>query len=153
MLKIQVFDGQITKNFNIDEFKCKNNGEVLLNAAVLDHIERLQKFRNWYNRPMIVVSGYRTKEYNKKIGGSPNSRHMQGIASDILLPDEFYGFTKKRQEQFLNNLKNKWIELCELGGLGGGIGFYDNFFHIDSRKKGNYKNGVYAFWDNRKKKK
>ncbi|SKC72171.1 D-Ala-D-Ala carboxypeptidase family metallohydrolase [Maledivibacter halophilus] len=152
MLNIQVFDGQIVKNFNISEFKCKDNGEVLLNSSVIDHIQRLQRFREWYNRPMVVTSGYRTEEYNKRIGGSPNSMHKLGIASDIILPDEFYKFSIQRQEGFLNNVKNKWIRLCEEDGLGGGIGFYDTFFHLDSRQKGNYQNGSYAFWDNRTKK-
>ncbi|MCT4606632.1 MAG: D-Ala-D-Ala carboxypeptidase family metallohydrolase [Marinisporobacter sp.] len=152
MLNIKVFDGQITKNFNLAEFKCKDRGEVLLNAAVIDHIQRLQSFRNWYNRPMKVVSGYRTEKYNEKIGGSKKSKHIEGIASDIALPDDFYEFSKQRRDEFLNNVKSKWIELCELDGLGGGIGFYDTFFHIDSRSKGKYKNGFYAFWDLRKNK-
>lgn len=149
MLDIKIFDGQVTKNFNIKEFQCRANGEFLLNTAVIDHIKRLQKFREWFNRPMRVASGYRTEEYNKRIGGAPNSRHKLGIASDIILPDKFYKFSKQRQEEFLEHIKNKWIELCEQDGLGGGIGFYDTFFHLDSRKKGNYANGLYAFWDMR----
>lgn len=152
MLNIQVFDGQIAKNFNITEFKCKDKGEVLLNAAVIDHIQRLQRFRNWYNRPMKVISGYRTAAYNKKIGGATNSKHIVGIASDISLPNEFYGYSKQRQQEFLNNIKTKWIELCAQDGLGGAVGFYDTFFHIDSRAIGNYENGSYAFWDLRKNK-
>lgn len=149
MLEIQVFDGQITKNFNISEFKCKDNGEVLLNFAVIDHIQRLQKFRDWYNRAMTVVSGYRTRQYNMKIGGATKSKHMEGIATDIALPKEFYRFSKTRQEEFLKNIREKWIQLCEEGNLGGGVGFYDTFFHLDSRQKGNYSSGNYAFWDNR----
>lgn len=152
MLQIKVYDGKITKHFNISEFKCKANGEVLLNAAVIDHIQRLQKFRTWYNRAMKIVSGYRTKEYNERIGGSKNSKHVEGIASDIALPKKYYKFSKARQEEFLNNIKNKWIELCNNDGLGGGIGFYDTFFHLDSRAKGSYGKGSFAFWDNRNKK-
>ncbi|WP_432663858.1 D-Ala-D-Ala carboxypeptidase family metallohydrolase [Wukongibacter baidiensis] len=152
MLNVKVYDGQITKNFNLIEFKCKADGELLLNAEVIDHIQRLQRFREWYKRVMSVISGYRTEEYNTKIGGSKNSMHIKGIASDIALPSEFYSFTKARQEEFLNNVKNKWIQLCDEDGLGGGVGFYDTFFHIDSREKGNYSNGSYAFWDNRSKK-
>ncbi len=144
MLKVKVFDGQITKNFNITEFACHANNEVLINARVIDHIQRLQKLRDWYLRPMIINSGYRTKEYNKKVGGATNSKHIEGIASDIALPEEFYSYTKERQNEFLNNVKNKWIELCSEDGLGGGIGFYDAFFHLDSRESGRY-----AFWDER----
>ncbi|MFW9973099.1 MAG: YcbK family protein [Candidatus Odinarchaeota archaeon] len=147
MLDIQVFDGQITENFNIKEFACHANQEVLINAAVIDHIQRLQKLRNWYNRAIHINSGYRTPEYNKKIEGAEKSFHMQGIATDIALPNEFYNFSKERQEEFLNNVKNKWLELCAADGLGGGVGFYKTFIHIDSRPKGYYKTGEFSFWD------
>lgn len=50
MLDIKVFDGQVTKNFNIVEFKCRANGEVIINAAAIDHILRLQKFRGRFLR-------------------------------------------------------------------------------------------------------
>lgn len=144
-LNIQVFDGQITPNFNIKEFRCKSNGEVLINAAVIAHIQRLQNFRNWYGRVMIINSGYRTPEYNAVIGGFENSIHLLGIASDIALPmEEFAPYTKERQEEYLENVKRKWTELCNADGLGGGVGFYDTFFHLDSRKS-------VGFWDERSK--
>ncbi|AOT70682.1 YcbK family protein [Geosporobacter ferrireducens] len=144
-LDIQVFDGQITPHFNIKEFRCKANGEVLVNAAVIDHIRRLEKFRDWYGRPMLVNSGYRTPAYNKQIGGAANSYHIQGIAADIALPmAEFSGYTPARRNEFLNNIRDKWTQLCNADGLGGGVGFYNTFFHLDSRKTA-------AFWDERTK--
>ena len=36
-----------------------------------------------YGEPMIVNSGYRSKSYNSKIGGSPNSAHTTCEAIDI----------------------------------------------------------------------
>lgn len=145
-----IYDGQITKNFNIREFVCKDNFEILLNEQVLDHIFRLQKFRSWYMRPMVVSSGYRTKEYNAKVGGSPNSKHILGIATDFLLPlDELEKYNEQRIEEFYNNVKNKWLELCAQDNLGGGVGFYDKYIHLDSRSKGDYSSGSYAFWDKR----
>lgn len=143
MLNIKVYDGQITKHFNITEFKCKANGEVLINAEVIAHIQRLEKFRQWYMRPITINSGYRTAAYNKRVGGAPKSQHLYGIACDIAFPSEFYGFTAARKEQFLRNVKTKWTELCKADGLGGGVGFYNNFFHLDSRKTGSH-------WDERK---
>lgn len=139
-----VFDGQITDHFNIWEFRCRANNEILINADVIAHIQRLEKFRQWYKRTMIINSGFRTVEHNKRIGGSPNSQHLLGIASDINLPlGEFATFTKARKEEFLQNVKKKWYELCATDGLGGGVGFYDEFFHLDSRKKR-------SFWDYRR---
>ena len=94
---------------------------------------------------MIINSGYRTLEHNKAIGGAKDSFHMQGIATDISLPlGEFAGFTKARKEEFLRNIRKKWTEICSVDGLGGGVGFYNVFFHLDSRKKA-------SFWDERSK--
>ena len=33
--------------------------------------------------PIIINSGYRSPELNKKVGGSPNSNHLTGCAVDI----------------------------------------------------------------------
>lgn len=140
-----LLDGQITPHFNIYEFRCRAKNEILINADVLAHIIRLEKFREWYKRAMVINSGYRTEEHNRKIGGSPKSQHMLGIASDINLPlGEFASFNKKRKEEFLQNIRKKWTEICYADGLGGGVGFYDTFFHLDSRKKA-------GFWDETKK--
>ncbi|MZQ75278.1 MAG: DUF882 domain-containing protein [Peptoclostridium sp.] len=143
MLNVKVYDGKITDNFNIAEFACKGGGEVLLNRETIDHICRLQRFRNWFNRPMTINSGYRTAAYNAKVGGAKNSMHVQGIATDFALPNEFYTFSKERQEQFLQNVKKKWFEICAADGLGGGVGFYKTFIHLDSRT------GKSAHWDGR----
>lgn len=140
-----LLDGQITPHFNIWEFRCRANNEILINTDVIAHIQRLEKFRIWYNRSMIINSGYRTPEHNKAIGGAKESFHMQGIATDISLPlGEFAGFSKARKEEFLQNIKRKWTEICNADGLGGGVGFYDVFIHLDSRKTASH-------WDERSK--
>ena len=43
----------------------------------------LDAARKIYGKPMRVNSGYRTKEYNAKIGGVKNSSHLKGLAADI----------------------------------------------------------------------
>lgn len=43
----------------------------------------MNQFRRAYGRPMIVTSGYRSPEYNKKVGGSPRSAHCSCQAIDI----------------------------------------------------------------------
>lgn len=144
-MKIELFDGQITRNFNIKEFVCKANNEVLINEEVIQHIQRLQKFRDWYNRTMKVNSGYRTPAYNKKVGGSPNSQHLKGTAADIALPDDFQSYNKSRQSEFLENIKKKWEDLCQADKVKGGVGWYNTFVHLDSRSG----NGKMTFWDNR----
>jgi hypothetical protein len=38
------------------------------------------------NKPIIVLSGYRSPAINKAVGGSPNSAHMTGHAVDFICP-------------------------------------------------------------------
>lgn len=44
---------------------------------VLDPLRRL------YGKPIIITSGYRCPELNKRVGGVANSWHTQGNAADI----------------------------------------------------------------------
>lgn len=44
---------------------------------VLDPLRRL------YGKPIVITSGYRSPELNKKVGGVSNSWHTQGNAADI----------------------------------------------------------------------
>lgn len=44
---------------------------------VLDPLRRL------YGKPIVITSGYRCTELNKKVGGVANSWHTQGNAADI----------------------------------------------------------------------
>ena len=97
------------------EFECKNGTHTVKLDSLL--LYKLQKLRDTTERPIIVTSGYRTKEYNKKVGGSPKSQHMLGKAVDIkingLTPDEIA------------------IKAEKIGF--GGIGIYKTFVHLDVR--------------------
>ena len=35
------------------------------------------------NVPILINSGYRSEEVNKRVGGSPTSNHLTGCAADI----------------------------------------------------------------------
>ena len=43
----------------------------------------LQPLRDYVGRPIIVNSGYRTKEVNRLVGGVKNSQHLTGEAADL----------------------------------------------------------------------
>lgn len=131
---MEYVDGQVTPHFNLYEFRSRDNNTMLVNSATIDHIRRLEKFRIWYSRPMQIDSGYRSPAFNATVGGVEASQHLQGIASDIPLPLEFKEFTAQRKIEFMDNARNKWIEICEADGLGGGFGYYNTFFHLDSRQ-------------------
>lgn len=78
------------KNFSPEEIACRGDGSIRINEEALD---RLQALRDRLGRPMIVTSGYRSPEWNRKVGGAKHSMHMAGAAFDISMvnhdPEEF----------------------------------------------------------------
>lgn len=68
------------KYFSENELKCKGTGRCLMDKSFMDQLIEL---RETFNKPMIITSGYRSKEYNDKIGGAKNSAHLYGRAVDI----------------------------------------------------------------------
>lgn len=115
---------RISPNFLLSEFACHEGQEVKLDP---DLVRKLQALRDKLGRPIIINSGYRTPEYNKKVGGSPNSQHMLGKAADIRVP----GMTPEQV-----------AKAAEAVGFNG-IGLYNTFTHVDVR-------GWRARWDERK---
>lgn len=120
----------LTNNFSINEFHCKDGTPVPseLFANIKELAENLQKIRDFIGIPILITSGYRTKEYNKKVGGKPNSMHLQGKAADLK--------TKLKPKDLYNII----IDLIEKGEIKqGGVGLYDSFVHYDIR-------GTHARW-------
>ena len=77
-----------TKHFKIKEFNCKDGTPVppqyLSNAKkVADQLEVLRAALG--GRPIIITSGYRTPEHNKKVGGVGGSAHLTASAADIVV--------------------------------------------------------------------
>ena len=55
-----------------------------------EYADRLAELRAMFNplrerwgKPLYVTSGYRTPEHNRKVGGRPQSQHLQGRAVDM----------------------------------------------------------------------
>ena len=72
--------GDISKNFNRSEFACKCGcGFETVDTWILD---ACQLIRHQFGSA-IITSGCRCPEHNKKVGGKPNSKHVQGCAADI----------------------------------------------------------------------
>lgn len=106
---------ELSKNFKVKEFKCKDGSdEILIDDKLISY---LQQIRDYFNKPVIINSGYRTQEHNRRVGGALNSYHKQGRAADISIS----GVTTRDIASFAEFI----------GCLG--IGLYDNFVHIDSR--------------------
>lgn len=106
----------MTPNFDLKEFL--NPGDPLPDDLILANLDsvanRLQVIRDLIQLPIQITSGYRTPEHNKKVGGSPNSYHLKGMAADIVV----LGMGAIEVQQFLDN----WS---------GGIGEYGTFTHLD----------------------
>lgn len=47
----------------------------------------LEKVRALVGHPVNISSGFRCPELNARVGGVPNSAHMQGFAADINSPE------------------------------------------------------------------
>lgn len=105
------------KHFTKDEFTCKCGcGEVPMNY---DFVFTLERLRKRLDAPMVVTSGYRCLQYNKKIGGSPNSQHTKGRAADIAVDNGL--------------MRYRVVNLATLL-LFPGIGVAKDFIHIDNRE-------------------
>ncbi len=57
---------------------------------VIDNLRRLadalEEVRLWLGKPVMITSGYRCAELNRKIpGSSPSSAHVHGLAADIVV--------------------------------------------------------------------
>lgn len=117
---------RISQYFELSEFESPDSKEVKLSPKL---IELLEKMREEIGKPIIINSGYRTPEYNRKIKGYPESKHMEGIAADI----------RKIEGLSIDEM----AEIAEKVGFDG-IGKYDWGIHVDTR-------GSSARWDYRGK--
>lgn len=87
---------QLSKNFTLSELTRSQtasrlginnvpNAQVIANLRILcENI--LQPVRDNYGLPVVVSSGYRSPELNRKIKGSRTSQHMTGHAVDFEVP-------------------------------------------------------------------
>lgn len=123
MIKVTAFsleltgNTNITKNFKIKEFACKDGSDTVFISPKL--VDILQKIRDHFEKPVTINSGYRTDSYNKKIGGAKYSNHKYGTAADIAIK----GVSPMAIAEYAETL------LPDTGG----IGIYNSFIHIDVR--------------------
>ena len=117
--------GQLTKNFNLSEFSCRDGSDVpselLDNAQSL--ADNLQILREQLGKPIRVISGYRSPAYNRKIGGARRSQHMLAKAADIKVA----GLTPTEVKAAIEAL------IAEGAMKKGGVGLYKTFTHYDVR--------------------
>lgn len=111
-------DKKLSTNFKVKEFKCKDGTDhIIIDVDFVNN--RLQKIRDHYGVPVTINSAYRTRTYNKKVGGATNSYHIKGRAFDIIVK----GHTPSEIATYARSI-----------GINGVIE-YNTFVHIDSRPK------------------
>ena len=73
---------QLTKNFNISEFRCKcGRSHNTLNSTEL--VEMLQKITDLVGADYVTISsGYRCNYHDRNVGGSGGGPHTGGFAAD-----------------------------------------------------------------------
>lgn len=91
---------KIGKYFYESEFQCKCGKCKTVCIINPELIERLDRVRECYEMPIRITSGFRCKEHNAKVGGSPTSRHIHGDAADIT-GDDLTLLYELVQEEFM----------------------------------------------------
>tara|TARA_R100000781_G_scaffold53762_1_gene35148 strand:- start:3081 stop:3488 length:408 start_codon:yes stop_codon:yes gene_type:complete len=104
------------KYFQPKELACKGTGKLKISVDLLDSLEAL---RSKYASSLLVLSAFRSKYHNAKVGGAVFSRHLVGDACDISIVNRDKLLIEKLAKEF---------------GFTG-IGYYKTFIHIDRRPK------------------
>jgi len=107
--------------FTPQEFACKGDGSIRVKPEFMD---RLQRVRVKFNKPMIVTSGYRSPAYNAKVSGTgEGGPHTTGRAVDIAVRGEdAYRLLKLALEESLTGIgisqkgASRFIHLDDLAG-------------------------------------
>jgi uncharacterized protein YcbK (DUF882 family) len=125
---------QLTKHFSVREFKCHDGTDVPPELVPYAHVlaEQLEIIRAVDNQWINVLSGFRTFDYNKKVGGKKASFHLACMAADIV---KHHVRVTELYRQILTLIAQRKI-------IEGGVGIYDSFVHYDVR-------GYKARWDER----
>lgn len=119
---------QLSKNFKSTEFDC--NGKGCCNTTPIDKelVKVLQTIRDHFGVSVNLNCGYRCPVHNARVSGaSANSKHMKGIAADIVVK----GVHPMRVARYIETLPSFY----------GRIGCYtwddkgNGFVHVDTRGK------------------
>ena len=106
-------------NFNREEFECKCGCGFA--AVDVELLQVLNLLRDFYNKPVTLNSACRCERHNKHVGGTLGSKHVRGLAADIVVRD----VSPRAVYDYLETMYPDTY----------GIGLYGTFVHLDVRKK------------------
>lgn len=132
------------KYFTLKEFERssvadKYNIDNTIPKELIPHIEELIDFlnpiREVWGKPIIVTSGYRCNELNKKVGGVSNSAHTIGYGVDLQSGD-FRVFSNFIKSYFMSHPEVKFDQvIIEKSGK-------SQWIHIGLYNKDNKQRGM-----------
>ena len=110
----------LSKNFNRAEFACTCG--CGFDSVDAETLEVLEAVRMRFGAPVVITSGCRCMDHNRRVGGTPGSQHVLARAADFRVqgiePQEVYDFIDWRYpDQY-------------------GLGLYSTWVHIDTRTNG-----------------
>lgn len=110
--------GDLSEHFSRHEFACKCG--CGFDTVDYELIIVKEDLRDHFGCPVYTNSGCRCKKHNKAVGGAQDSQHLIGRASDAYT-NEFHPSALYRylDEKYPNQY---------------GLGLYETFVHIDTRK-------------------
>lgn len=127
----------VTPHFTVEEFACADGTPYpseWIDERLCSLCETLEVIRERVGTPLVIVSGYRSLEYNRRVRGARHSQHVQGRAADIRSPT----VSAARVHELVLELA---LERIATGGASripflGGLGKYPGFTHVDVRPRG-----------------
>ena len=130
-----------TENFS-DETDYKimmGISDAKIQSKLVIVLTELQKARNYFAKPFKITSGYRTEEYNKKVGGAKNSQHTKVEAVEFMANGNLFvifdWISKKLEyDQVIYESKNNTL-----------------WIHFSKKENGNRKEALIAEYDNKTK--
>jgi peptidoglycan hydrolase-like protein with peptidoglycan-binding domain len=72
--------GRCSRHFTFRDFRSPGSGWIKLDRAL---VRALEAYRAELDAPVVVLSGYRDRRWNRAHGGLRRSQHLHGTAADV----------------------------------------------------------------------
>ena len=109
---------KLSKYFTLYEFvKPETTITTQVRGNLIFLAKNLDVIREALKKPIIITSGYRSPEHNRKVGGAKFSAHLEGKAADITTPhltnEELWYFCKRFWRGRIESLEATptWVHL------------------------------------------